>query len=55
MKFGIDWTQSSTLRGLVWAIAAIVGGIMVWQGKDVDQLLILTAGITGGLGLAVKD
>ena len=55
MKFGVDWNQASTIRGIVWAITAIVGGIMVWQGKSVDQLLVLTAGVTGGLGLVLKD
>ena len=55
MKFGIDWTQASTKRGLVWVVTAIVGGVMVYQGKSVDQLLILTAAVTGGLGLIVKD
>ena len=55
MKFGIDWTQASTKRGLVWVITDVVGAVMVFQGKSVAQLLLLAAGVTGGLGLAVKD
>ncbi len=55
MKFGIDWSQASTKRGLIWGITAVVGAVMVWQGKSVDQLLLLAAGVNGGLGLVVKD
>jgi hypothetical protein len=55
IKFGIDITQPSTMRGLVWACSAIIGVIMIFLGKDISQLLLLTAAIAGGLGIAVKD
>jgi len=51
----IDWSQSSTKRGLVWVVTALVGIPMVLMGKDVSQLLVLSAGIAGGLGVALND
>lgn len=55
MKFGFDWNESSTHRGAVWLVAAIIGFIMVWQGRDVSQLLLLAAGVSGGIGVITKD
>jgi hypothetical protein len=55
MKLGIDWSQASTIRGIVWTITAVVGGVMIWQGKSVDQLLILATGVSGALGVTLKD
>jgi hypothetical protein len=55
MKFGIDLTQNSSIRGLVWLVVAIAGLISIAFGKDVSQLMILGAGVAGGLGVAVKD
>jgi len=55
IKFGIDITQPSTIRGIVWVGSAIIGVIMILLGKDISQLLLLTAAIAGGLGVAVKD
>jgi hypothetical protein len=51
----IDWTQSSTKRGAVWIVTFILGLIMSAMGKDVTQLLLLGAGVAGGLGVAAKD
>lgn len=51
----IDLSQSSTKRGLVWVIAALVGIPMVIMGKDVSQLMVLAAGVAGGLGVALND
>lgn len=51
----IDWSQSSTKRGLVWIVTALVGIVMVLMGKDVSQLLLLAAGVAGGLGVALDD
>jgi hypothetical protein len=51
----IDWSQSSTKRGLVWVVAALIGIPMVLIGKDVSQLLILAAAVAGGLGVALNN
>jgi hypothetical protein len=55
MKLGIHFGQASTQRGLVWIIAAIVGAVFIYQGKPIDQLLLLAGGVAGGLGLLIKD
>ena len=55
MKLGIYFEQASTKRGLVWVITAIVGAGLLYQGKSIDQLLLLAGGISGGLGLIIKD
>lgn len=55
MKYGFDWNESSTRRGVVWLVSAIIGFVMVWQGRDVSQLLLLAAGVSGGIGLITKD
>lgn len=55
MKIGIDWSESSTKRGAVWVVVAIAGLIMIALGKDISQLMVLGAGVAGGLGVAVKD
>ena len=51
----IDWSQASTKRGLIWVITALIGLPMVALGKDVSQLLVLAAGIAGGLGVVITD
>jgi hypothetical protein len=55
MKFNVNLDQKSTWRGLVWLTTAIIGTIMVWNGKSVDELLLLAAGVAGGIGVAVED
>jgi len=55
MKSGIDWTQPSTLRGMVWGITAIMGVILIVMGRDPSSLIVLAMGVAGGLGIAVKD
>ena len=55
MKIGIRWRQASTQRGLIWVLTALVGAVLLYQGKSVDQLLLLAGGVAGGLGLLVKD
>jgi hypothetical protein len=55
MKIGIHWGQASTQRGLIWVLTALVGAVFVYQGKPIDQLLLLAGGVTGGLGLVLKD
>lgn len=55
MRFGLDWSETSTKRGAVWAITFIIGVPMVWFGKDPTGLILLASGVNGGLGLLVKD
>lgn len=55
MKLGIRWRQASTQRGLIWVLTALVGAVLLYQGKSVDQLLLLAGGVAGGLGLMVQD
>jgi hypothetical protein len=55
MKLGIHWGQASTQRGLIWVLTALVGAVLLYQGKPIDQLLLLAAAVSGGLGLLVKD
>ena len=55
MKLGIHWGQASTQRGLIWVVTALVGAVFIYQGKDIDQLLLLAGGVAGGLGLVVHD
>lgn len=55
MKIGINWSENSTKRGAVWVVIFVVGLVMSWMGKDVSQLLLLGAGVAGGLGMALKN
>ena len=51
----IDWTQASTKRGAVWVTTFIIGVIMIALEQDVSQLIVLSTGVAGGLGLFIKD
>ena len=51
----INWSEASTKRGLIWVVTAVVGAVLLYQGKPVDQLLLLAGGVAGGLGVILKD
>jgi hypothetical protein len=51
----IQWQEASTKRGLIWVVTAVVGAVLLYQGKSVDQLLLLSGGVAGGLGVILKD
>jgi hypothetical protein len=51
----IQWQEASTKRGLIWVVTAVVGAVLLYQGKPVDQLLLLAGGVAGGLGVILKD
>lgn len=51
----INWSEASTKRGLIWVVTAVVGVVLLYQGKSVDQLLLLAGGVAGGLGVVLKD
>lgn len=57
IKYGIDWNQPSTLRGIVWFLAGVVSLLfLVFSTIDKAMAVIAIAGsISGGLGLALKD
>ena len=57
MKIAIDWSETSTKRGLIFAIAGIASLILFFKG-DTDAAQGVIAGsatIVGLLGFAVKD
>lgn len=51
----VDWSENSTKRGIIWVIASIIGLPMVWMGKDISGLIALAMGVSGGLGVLIKD
>ena len=51
----INWNESSTKRGAVWSVTAVIGLIMIWFGKDPTSLLVLASGVAGGLGVVLSD
>jgi len=51
----INWNESSTKRGAVWLVTAIIGIPMVLMGKDPSPLLLLASGVAGGLGVVMSD
>ncbi len=55
MNIKIDFKEPSTLRGAVWVIIFFIGMVMSFTGKDVEQLLLLGAGVAGAIGVGVKD
>lgn len=55
MRIGIDFSQPSTLRGLIMIIGAIFIGIAYLMGKDVTPIIALIMGTNGGAGLFLKD
>lgn len=55
MKIGIDWTQSSTFRGLVRTAVLVLGMVGWWMGKDVTGIILIGTGINGMLGIVTKE
>jgi hypothetical protein len=56
MKLGIDLKQLSTIIGLLLIfIFGIVGGIMVYQGKDATQFLTFSGAFLGIAATAIKQ
>jgi len=49
------WSEASTKRGLIWVATAIIGAVLIFMGKPIDQLLLLASGVAGGLGMMLKD
>lgn len=55
MKFQIDWSQPSTIRGLIWALTGLAAMVAYFIGKDPIPLLGIGSGVAGGLGVALHD
>jgi len=57
MKIGIDWTQSSTWRGLFWLIGGIIALLFLSLGspEKAGQSVSIIMMVAGGLGVAIKD
>lgn len=55
MKLGIDWSQASTKRGLIWMIGSVTSLVFYWYGKDPLPVIAVTGSLAGGLGLVAKD
>ena len=51
----INWSEASTKRGIIWVVTAMVGAVLIFLDKPVDQLLLLAVGVAGGLGVILKD
>ena len=51
----IEWLEASTKRGIIWVATAVIGTVLVFMGKPVDQLLLLAVGVAGSLGVVLKD
>lgn len=51
----VNWNEASTKRNAVWVIASIIGVVGWWAGKDIAPLLLLAAGVAGGMGVAMPD
>ena len=51
----INWCEASTKRNSIWVLAFIIGVIGWWMGKDVAPILLLAAGVAGGMGVVIPD
>jgi hypothetical protein len=55
MKWGIDLTDPSTLRGAIWAVAGIIGTVLAFLGKDPTTIGNFAMIVAGGLGVTIKS
>jgi uncharacterized membrane protein HdeD (DUF308 family) len=58
VKLGIDWTESSTVRGAVKILACLVALAFLWFKSDVNLALGVYAVINGaanGISVFTKD
>ena len=51
----INWKETSTKKGAIWLVTFVIGVIMVWFDKDITKLILLTGGVTGGMGFLMPD
>jgi len=57
MKIGIDWNETSTIRGLIWGVGGLISLLLLVLNTQEKALtaISITASIVGGVGVAVKD
>ena len=55
MKFGVDFNEPSTIRGLILLVGAVFLGIGWLQGKDVTPLITAVLGSSGLVGFFTKS
>jgi hypothetical protein len=55
MIFQVDFSQPSTIRGLIWVTAGVIGTVGYMSGFDPMPIMTLAGALAGGLGVAVKD
>ena len=57
MKFDIDWSEGSTVRGAIGVVAFAVGTLLIVEGKLEAALALLTlaTGVKGVVGVVVSD
>lgn len=55
MKFGVDFSEPSTIRGLILLVGAVFLGIGWLQGKDVTPVLTIVFGSSGLVGFFTKS
>jgi hypothetical protein len=55
MKLGIDLSQPSTLRGIVWLLFGGVSTFGAVTGQDVSHVLAGISTIAGAFGVIIKD
>jgi hypothetical protein len=59
MNFGFDIKEPSTLRGIVRILTAGIGAGMIYTGhgtsENISQLLLLSAALSGSMGIGFKD
>lgn len=57
MKFGIDFSETSTIRGLIWAVGGVIAVAFLALSSQEKALaaISITASVAGGFGVAIKD
>ena len=55
MTFEVDFTQPSTIRGIIWLVGGVLGTLGYFSGFDPMPIMTLTGSVAGGLGVSIKD
>jgi len=56
MKFGIDLSQPSTIRGILWILSGVAGIYLAIKNNNIEMLTVFLPFILNGTaGVAIKD
>ena len=57
MKLGINFRESSTIRGAVWVVGGVVAiSLLIFGSQDKALTAIsIAASVAGGIGMITKD